>query len=197
MPAERVCVFVDRDGTLCEDADYLSDPDGVRLLDGAAAGVAALNAAGALVVVATNQSGVARGYFAEECVAEVNKRLVELLAAAGARVDGVYYCPHHPGGKIGKFAIDCRCRKPGPGMLEQAAREMGIDLAASFAVGDKESDVLLKDTAGLRDSALVLTGYGRAQLEKMTAAGRRPGCVAEGFGDAARWILEQLTNRKT
>jgi D-glycero-D-manno-heptose 1,7-bisphosphate phosphatase len=137
----RPAVFLDRDGTLVEEVPYLHEPAEVALLPGAAGALAALGAAGYALVVATNQAGVARGYYDEAAVARVHRRLRELLAAGGARLDAVLYCPHHPDGTVAGHAGACRCRKPGPGMLEAAAARLGLDLPASYLIGNHPSDV--------------------------------------------------------
>ena len=188
----KTAVFADRDGTLCEERGYLSDPDGVALLPGAARGVAMLNRAGVAVVVVSNQSGVARGMFGEVQVRAVNARLVELLAEQGARVDGVYYCPHHPRHGAPPYRRECGCRKPAPGMARKAAADLGLDLARCFTVGDKASDVLLARNAGCRAGVLVLTGYGAEQQQALEAAGRAADYTAGDFLSAARWILCEL-----
>ena len=141
----RSGVFIDRDGTLIEDRDYLSDPAGIRLLPGAAQAIARLNAAGMTVIGVTNQSGIARGYFGVEDYHRVASRLDELLAENGARVDAWYYCPHGP-----ETAPACDCRKPLPGMFEKAAREHHLDLARSFFVGDRSRDLVAGIAAGGR-----------------------------------------------
>jgi D-glycero-D-manno-heptose 1,7-bisphosphate phosphatase len=157
----RPAVFLDRDGVVIEEVEYLAEVGQVRLIPGAAAGIAALNARGIPVVVATNQAGVARGLFPEGRVGQVHAQLARLLAAEGARVDAWYYCPHHPTAGEGAYRVSCACRKPLPGMLLQAAREWGIDLARSFMVGDKRSDLEAGARAGCR-SVLVETGYGHS-----------------------------------
>lgn len=161
----RDAVFLDRDGTLIEEAHHLASPDQVRLIPGAADAVRRLNDAGALVVVVTNQSGVARGYFPEGRVAEVHARVSELLAACGARVDAFYHCPHHPTEGEGAYRVACDCRKPKPGMLLAAARDLGIDLARSWMIGDKPCDAGAGAAAGCR-TLLVRTGHG----EKLAGA---------------------------
>jgi D-glycero-D-manno-heptose 1,7-bisphosphate phosphatase len=188
----RVGAFVDRDGTLCEEREYLSDPDGVVLLPGAARGVAMLNRAGVAVVVVTNQSGVARGMFGEDAVRAVNERLRELLAAQGAILDGMYYCPHHPDAGQAPYRSACDCRKPAPGMAHRAAAELNLDLGRSVTVGDKASDVLLAGRAGCRAGVLVLTGYGAEQQHRLEAVGRAPDYTAGDFLAAARWIICEL-----
>jgi histidinol-phosphate phosphatase family protein len=133
----RRAVFFDRDGTLIDDEHYLARPELVRLRPGAAAAVRRVNAAGLAAVVVTNQSGIARGLLTEDDYRRVAARLDELLAAAGARIDASYFCPHHP-----ERTGPCGCRKPGVALYEQAARELGLDAAASAFVGDRLRDVL-------------------------------------------------------
>jgi len=144
----RPAVFLDRDGTLVDEVPYLHDPELVRLVPGAAAALRDLAAAGFALVVVTNQAGVARGYYGEDAVLRVHRRLRELLAAGGVALDGVWYCPHHPDGTVARLGRPCRCRKPGPGMLEAAAAELGLDLAASYLVGNHPSDVGAARAAG-------------------------------------------------
>ena len=140
-PARRAAVFLDRDGTLVEEVPYLHDPELVRLVPGACAALRKLAAAGFALVVVTNQAGVAKGYYDEDVVERVHRRLRELLAAGGVALDGMWYCPHHPDGAVAELTRSCRCRKPGPGMLEMAAAELGLDLAASYLIGNHPSDV--------------------------------------------------------
>lgn len=159
----RDAVFLDRDGTLIEEVHYLSRPEQVKLIPGAADAVRRLNDLGVLVVVVTNQAGVARGYFPEGRVAEVHAHLAALLAEQGAKVDAFYFCPHHPTEGAGKYRIECDCRKPRPGMLLAAARDLDLDLSRSWMIGDKPCDAAAGRAAGCR-SVLVRTGHG-AHLE--------------------------------
>jgi D-glycero-D-manno-heptose 1,7-bisphosphate phosphatase len=160
-----------------------------------AAAVRAANEAGLQTVVATNQAGVARGYFAESLVEEVHDRVRELLAAEGARLDGIYYCPHHPDIGMPAYRKTCTCRKPLPGMLERARDEMGIDLPASYMVGDTVKDVEAGRRAGAT-SVLVLTGYGKGELEFQSHAWSvKPDHVAYDLFDAVTWILEREAAR--
>jgi D-glycero-D-manno-heptose 1,7-bisphosphate phosphatase len=165
MPADEA-VFLDRDGTLVEEVNYLSRADQVRLLPGAAAAVRRVNEAGARVVVVTNQSGVARGYFPEERVAEVHARVSAVLAGQGAKVDAYYYCPHHAADGVGAYRVDCDCRKPKSGMLLTAARDLGLDLTRSWMIGDKVCDLKAGAEAGCR-TVLVQTGYGAGLTEPL------------------------------
>jgi len=132
----EVAVFLDRDGTIIEDRHYLRDPAQVRLLPGAAQAIARLNAAGMLAIVVTNQSGIARGLLTEADYRATERRLDQLLADQGARLDGSYFCPHLP-----EITGPCECRKPGPLLYRTAAERFGIDLAASWWVGDQTRDV--------------------------------------------------------
>ena len=156
----RKAVFLDRDGTLIEEVHHLATPDQVQLIPGAAEAVRQLNDAGVLVVVVTNQSGVARGYFPESRVAEVHAHLSALLAEYGARIDAYYHCPHHPVEGVGAYGVVCDCRKPKPGMLLAAAHDLDIDLTRSWMIGDKVCDADAGTAAGCR-TLLVRTGHGQ------------------------------------
>lgn len=143
-------VFLDRDGTLIDDPGYLSEPSGVKLLPGVELALKSLRQAGYKLVVVTNQSGVARGLLSEQVLEQIHSRLRNVLADKGAALDAVYYCPYHPEGSVEKYARDSDLRKPKPGMLELAARELGIDLSASWMVGDSGRDVGAGRAAGCR-----------------------------------------------
>ena len=170
-------VILDRDGVLIAEKQYLHDPAGVELLPGVPEGLSLLRRHGYRLIVATNQAGVGRGYYSLHDMHAVNARLQVLLAEQGIGLDAVYYCPHAPDAQ-------CRCRKPAPGMLDQAACEWGISFESSFVIGDKESDILLGQFAGMQ-SILVRSGYG-AEMEKQGTQARY---VADTFYDAARWIV--------
>lgn len=157
-------VFLDRDGTLLRLVSYLHDPDRVRLYSGVGPALRALREAGARLVVVTNQSGVARGYFSEADVLAVHRRMNRLLRKEGVRLDAIEVCPHHP-----DFGRGCTCRKPAPGMLRRAARRLGIDLKRSWTIGDSPGDLRAGRAAGTR-VGLVLTGYGR---DTAATGGRR------------------------
>ena len=182
-------VFLDRDGTIIEEVQYLGHSDGVVLLPGAARAIRTLKENDFLVVVVSNQSGVGRGYFSEADVEEVNRKLSADLGSEGAEIDAFYCCPHHPQAAIETYRVECHCRKPKPGMLEQAARELDIDLAGSFVVGDKLTDVEAGHRAGCH-AVLVLTGYGSQELERLDDQGR-PEFVASDLLAAAHWIVHR------
>lgn len=157
--ATRRAVFLDRDGTIIEDADYLTGPEQIRILPGVPKALRRLREAGFLLVVVTNQSAIARGLLTEEKLALIHAELDRRLAAEGAAVDAYYHCPHLPEGTVERYARACDCRKPAPGLLVRAAQEWGIDLARSHAVGDAERDVEAGRRAGC---CTVLIGGGRS-----------------------------------
>lgn len=154
-------VFMDRDGTINVEKEYLYRVEDFEFVGGAPEAVRLLNAAGLFVVVVSNQSGVARGYYAEEDVESLHRHIAAELGKSGARVDAWFYCPHHPQGR-GSYSLPCRCRKPLPGMLLEAARRYDIDLASSVMIGDKLADIEAGIAAGCR-TILVRTGYGAAE----------------------------------
>jgi len=156
--AIKQAVFLDRDGTINIEKDYLYRVEDFEFTDGAIQGIRLLNDAGFLVIVVTNQSGVARGYYDEADVEHLHHHIDELLRSAGARVDAWYYCPHHTAGNL-PYNQDCLCRKPLPGMLLKAASDHAIDLTRSWMVGDKTADIQAGLAAGCKP-VLVLTGYG-------------------------------------
>jgi D-glycero-D-manno-heptose 1,7-bisphosphate phosphatase len=137
----KPAAFLDRDGVLNVDHGYVHAVDRLDWIDGAAAAVRLLNEAGYHVIVVTNQSGVARGLFDEAAVEAFHTHMQEVLNAQGAHVDAFYYCPHHPDGTVKAFTMQCRCRKPGTGMLEQAARDWPIEMPGSFLIGDRDGDM--------------------------------------------------------
>jgi D-glycero-D-manno-heptose 1,7-bisphosphate phosphatase len=180
----KPAIFLDRDGTLNEEVDYLSDPEQLVLISGAAAAVARLNALGIPVVVVTNQSGIGRGKYSWQDFEAVMKRMGTLLASENAQIDAVYASPHHEQA-LGEYAVtDHPERKPNPGMLVRAAAEHGLDLSRSWMVGDKALDLEAGRRAGCR-VALVRTGYGSR------VDGSRADLVAENLPEAVELILSQ------
>ena len=191
----RRAIIMDRDGTICEEVGYVNHVDRVRLLPRSAAAIHAANEAGFQTVVVTNQAGVARGYFSEVLVDEVHDRVRELLAEHGTRLDGIYYCPHHPEVGAPAYRKACACRKPSPGMLLRARDEMGIDLPASYMIGDSVKDIEAGHRAGTTN-VLVLTGYGKGELEYQSHAWPvQPDHVAADLLAAVTWILEREASR--
>ncbi len=180
MDQRHAAVFLDRDGTLVDDPGYLRDPGQVRLLPGAGQAVAALRRAGLKVVVVTNQSGVARGLLDEACLAAIHDRMRRLLAEHGAQLDGLYYCPYHPDGVVQAYRRESDWRKPGCGMLVAAARDLGLDLGASWMIGDSPRDVEAGRRAGCRTILLGSAGQD----------GRGADLVAADLREAAGRLLE-------
>jgi len=187
----RPAVFLDRDGTLNEEVGYLNHPSRFRMLAGAAKAVRMLNDSGLPVILATNQSGVARGYFPEGLVHEINGLLARELAREGATLDAVYCCFHHPEAHVEKYRLRCECRKPKPGLLTRAAKDLDLDLPRSWLIGDRLLDVATAHAAGAR-GILVLTGYGRGEMEHPPPGMEaRPDRVADNLLDAVRWLLAE------
>lgn len=175
--APRPAAFLDRDGVLNADLGYAYKPGQLRWIDGAPAAVRMLNQAGYFAIVVTNQSGVARGYFEESDVMQLHDHMREVLRAQGAIIDAFYYCPHHPEGKIEALTRSCHCRKPAPGMLEQAAREWPIERAGSFLIGDKDSDMAAAQAFNIRGVKFnaanqSLTELVQREIAAKTAGGR-------------------------
>ena len=188
MPG-RPAVFIDRDGCLTEEVGYVNHVSRIRLLPRAAAAVRRLNEAGVPAVMATNQSGIAKGYFDQEVLDAVHAELQRQLAAGGARLDALYVCAHHPGEGAPPYRADCECRKPRPGLLHRAAADLDLDLGASVMVGDKISDVAVGHAVGAA-GVLVLTGYGRGEWEHQRQRWTdKPDHVAEDLLDAVEWAL--------
>jgi D-glycero-D-manno-heptose 1,7-bisphosphate phosphatase len=187
---KRRALLLDRDGTICEDVGYIGAVEDLRLLPGSAEAIVSAAAAGFQCVLITNQAGIARGVLDEARLDEVHDRLRELLAAEGARLDGIYYCPHHPEGEVSRYRRRCDCRKPGSGMLKRARDEMGIDLESSYVVGDHLRDIEAGHTVGAT-TLLVLTGHGRDQLDGPAPQGPRPNHVTKDLHAAVGWIVDR------
>ncbi len=154
-------VFLDRDGTINIEKEYLYKISDFEFIPGAAEAVQVFNRAGIMVVVVTNQSGIARGFYTEDDVENLHRHISLLLKSHGAYIDAWLYCPHHPDGR-GSYALPCSCRKPLPGMLREAAKRYDIDLKISAMIGDKRADIQAGKAAGCR-TILVRTGYGACE----------------------------------
>lgn len=185
--AGRPAVFLDRDGTLTAEAEWVTTSRELELLPFAAEAIVVLRRAGYAVVLATNQSAVARGFVTEAGLAEIHAHMREELARDGAEVDGVYVCPHHPTEGFPPYRRECECRKPKPGMLLAAARDLGLDLAASWVVGDAERDLQAGAAVGAR-GILVATGKGRSEYARLVRERKPPEAFVEDVLAAARSI---------
>jgi D-glycero-D-manno-heptose 1,7-bisphosphate phosphatase len=182
----RPAVFLDRDGTICEEMGYVNHIDRLRIFPYAAESIRQLNEARIPVVVITNQSGISRNIFPESLVHQIHKKMIAELASGGAWIDAIYFCPH-------RKEDACECRKPNPGLLERASREHGLDMAASWVVGDRYADVEMAHRAGGR-GILVMTGYGRGEYELHRGKWpRQPDALAENLTDAVRLIVNETS----
>jgi D-glycero-D-manno-heptose 1,7-bisphosphate phosphatase len=192
----KPAIFLDRDGTLSHEVGYVNHASRFRLYPWAVDAVRLVNRGGFLAVVVTNQAGVARGYFPESLIHEVHAELHAAMEAGGARLDGVYYCPHHPSVGAPPYRQNCDCRKPRPGLLRRAEAELGVDLARSYVVGDRHGDLALAWSVGAR-GVLVRTGYGLGELAwNAQRWPRPPDLVAEHVFEAVDRILEEAGARR-
>jgi D-glycero-D-manno-heptose 1,7-bisphosphate phosphatase len=186
---KKPAIFLDRDGTICDEVGYLNHLSRFRLFPCSIDAIRLINQSGRLAVAVTNQGGVAHGYFPESFVHEVHTVLGARLHEGGAKLDGIYYCPHHPQGKNPDFTASCECRKPRTGLLLRAEAELGADLARSWVVGDRYHDIELAWAVGGR-GAFVRTGHGAGELQHKSAGWRRPpDLVAENILEAVERIL--------
>jgi D-glycero-D-manno-heptose 1,7-bisphosphate phosphatase len=190
----RPAAFLDRDGTINLERGYVTRPDDLVLIEGAADAIRALNDRGVLVVVVSNQSGVARGLMSEEDLARVHEHLEDLLLAAGARLDGAYYCPNFAGGTVERYTREAGCRKPATGMIDRAVGDLAIDLGSSVMVGDHATDIELANALGI-PGVLVETGRGRTTLEQAPARGIEIAHAAPDLAGAVEWILTEWLER--
>jgi len=181
-------VFLDRDGTINEEMGYINHISRFKVFDFVPEAIKILNDEGYKIVVITNQSGVARGYFGESLVKEIHKKLISDLERESALIDKIYYCPHHPLEGKGKYKKVCNCRKPSTGMIDLAVKELNIDLNKSFMVGDRFKDMLFAQQAGLQ-TVFVQTGYGMGEFTHQKKEWEiQPKYIAINLLDAARYI---------
>ncbi len=191
---KRVAVFLDRDGTINYDSDYLCDEAKLELLPGSADGIKLLNDAEFLTIVCTNQSGIARGYFSEDKLQQIHEKLKILLKEKGAFLDEIFYCPHHSDFGNEKYKKDCDCRKPKPGMIYKSLQKYDIDLQKSYVVGDKIADILFGKNLGLK-TILVLTGYGQESFKRLDNSSQ-PDFVAKNLKEACEIIVSAIDEKK-
>lgn len=183
----RPAVFLDRDGTMIHESGYLSRLEELQWFPWTIDAVRLLNRAGFLVIVVTNQGGVGLGLFEEPFVHAVHDLMMNRIVQGGGRIDGWFYCPHHPQATVAALRVACECRKPQPGLIREAQQRFAIDLPRSFVVGDKATDLTLASNVGAR-GVLVRTGYGEGELAKGGAVASAA-FVAANLMDAVSWIL--------
>jgi D-glycero-D-manno-heptose 1,7-bisphosphate phosphatase len=187
---KKRAVFLDRDGTINKDVGYPNSYDMVEIFSYSFKAVRKLNEAGFLTVIVTNQSGIGRGFIEEKNLHDIHRKMRLAFAKKKARLDGIYYCPHYERSEKPEYRQDCTCRKPNPGMAQQAVRDLNIDTKKSYMIGDKVEDILF----GINIEAtpiLLLTGFGRNSLPKLNEKRIVPAHVAETLIDAVDWILER------
>ena len=184
----KPAVFLDRDGTINEDVGYLNHPDQLKLLPNAIAGLQLLSSRGLLLVIVTNQSGVARGLIPPERLPVIQNAFLDLMRSHAIPIAGYYTCPHYPESNLAEYRGTCECRKPASGLVLQAASELDIDLQRSYVVGDKASDVQLAHNAGAT-GILVLTGYGKKHQDSYPSDYSPPHATCRDLLEAAEWII--------
>jgi D-glycero-D-manno-heptose 1,7-bisphosphate phosphatase len=191
----RIGIFLDRDGTINKEIDYLCSPSELHLLPQSAEAIGIANKLGLNVFIITNQSGIARGILTEEQLDLIHKTLISKLHTAGAKVDAIYYCPHHPDTGLPQYRKDCDCRKPKTGMLLQASKEFTIDLSKSFVIGDKMIDIQTGIACGA-NSILVLTGYGKEELKLCRTHKISIDFIASNLIEALNFIKEKINKEQ-
>lgn len=186
-------VFLDRDGTINEDKGYINHPSRIEILPGVIPAIKILNRSGLKVIIVSNQSGIARGFFSVSTLKKINSKLLEIIESKGAHIDGMYNCYHSPDGKIKEYAVKCSCRKPGTGMAKSAQKKFNIDLKKSFMIGDKISDIEFGHNFGGK-SIFILTGYGLGDWEynREKILKVKPDFVARDMLVAAKWIMKNI-----
>jgi D-glycero-D-manno-heptose 1,7-bisphosphate phosphatase len=190
----RPAVFIDRDGTINQELGYVNHISRFMLLPGVGEAISLLNEHNRLVLITSNQSGVARGYFPIDLVHQTHEQMKRELKNENAHIDGIYFCPHHPDGAVLEYKKACRCRKPETGLIELARKEFDIDMGKSYVIGDRWLDIAFAHNAGL-PGILVLTGYGMGEREYVVPPqGITPAYVAENLVEAVRWLLSQDTS---
>lgn len=180
-------VFLDKDGTIIEDVNYLKHASQIKFIPGSVEAIKMLNKAGYKVIVISNQSGIARGILTEDMLQAIDKNLHKRLLHQGAYLDGMYHCPHHPEHGLYPYKKECSCRKPNPGMLLKAAKDHDIDLAQSYMIGDHPTDIEAGKKAGTK-TIFVLTGHGKEEKDRIKEA---PDQIVESLLEAVKQILEK------
>ena len=189
-------VFLDRDGVITKEPPYYAHRiDQLELIPKSAEAIRLLNKNEFKVIIVSNQSGVARGYYQEKDIEIYNKAMKKKLEEENACIDAIYYCPHYPEAVIDKYKVDCECRKPKPGMLKRAERDLNLDLKCSFLIGDKISDIEAGYRAGCK-TILVLTGQGNDELKKISKMNIKPNYISKDLFTAIQIIKKIMKARK-
>jgi D-glycero-D-manno-heptose 1,7-bisphosphate phosphatase len=186
LKSKNGAIFLDRDGTIIVEKNYLRDAAELEFLPKAISGLKILARTGLPLYIFTNQAGVAHGYFSEELLNRIHFLLIAKLRQAGVKIRGIYYCPHHPQAEVAVYRYDCDCRKPRPGLLKLAAWADQIDLTKCYVIGDKLSDLAAGKNVSAT-TALVLTGYG-AEEQKRITPGTTPDFIGRNLEEIARWV---------
>lgn len=192
MTRSDIAVFLDRDGTVNVEENYISSPDQLQLIPRAGTAIRELNKLGTRVFIITNQSGVARGYFSEAAVHDIHEALRALLKKENAFVDDFFYCPHLPGAEVERYNIVCDCRKPKPGMLLQAQHQYTVDLRRSFVVGDRCIDIAAGKAVGA-GTVMVSTGYGTQEILNCR---NQPDFFAHDLLDGVQYIKQTIESQE-
>lgn len=194
---KKPAVFLDRDGTINEQMGYINHPDRFIILPGIAEAIRLLNQNGYLAIVTSNQSGVARDYFPIDLVYEVHAYLEDYLKERDSFLDGIFFCPHYPEGKIKEYSFQCDCRKPKTGLIDQALNTFDIDMSRSYMVGDRITDIEFAGRCKLK-SVLVETGYGLGDIKYVLPESRfKPDYIGKDLLTAVRWILREENGEET
>lgn len=188
--SKRPAIFLDRDGVIIEEVNYLSHPDQVKLIPGAAKAINTLNSLKIPVIIVSNQAGVAKGFFPITQIPLVHERLNQLLARENAHVDAIYYCPHHSEGSVPEYSFQCKCRKPKPGMLLEAEEKLNLNLTQSWLIGDNITDMEAAASVGC-NSILVRTGHGKQFANQYLPGGT---IVKSDVYEAVNFILNSFSN---
>lgn len=184
-------VFLDRDGVITKEPPYYAHRiNQIELIPKSAEAISLLNKNGFKVIVVSNQAGVAKGYYQEKDIQIYNNEMKRQLEKKGVCIDAIYYCPHHPGATIKKYRIDCECRKPKPGMLRQAEKDLNLNLKLSFLIGDKMSDIEAGYRAGCK-TILVLTGQGNDELKNNPKIDIKPNYISKDLYTASQIIMKK------
>jgi D-glycero-D-manno-heptose 1,7-bisphosphate phosphatase len=191
--SKHSAVFIDRDGTLNVEKDYVYKIEDFEFIDGAKEAVRILNENFFKVVVISNQSGIARGYYTPNDVHLLHDYIQRELRKEKAHIDAFFYCPHHPDGTIDEFRKACDCRKPNPGMILQAEQKLNIDLQSSFVIGDNFSDIKIKEKIPVK-AILVKTGHGNKALEELQNETIKPDRIEANLLDAVKYIMRTTTH---